>query len=80
MRKPAYEYPEFVSEVILKKDGEKRYWLTVRINSKNKESIIVILKNPSRATKEISDKTVFNVCTYIYRNQNKYSVLNNIGN
>jgi hypothetical protein len=80
MRKPVYKYPEFVSEVNLRNNEKKRYWLNVTIDNGKKESIVVILKNPSRASKEISDKTVFNVCNYIYRNQNKYTELNDVGN
>ncbi|WP_320018410.1 DUF1643 domain-containing protein [Labilibaculum manganireducens] len=80
MRKPVYKYPDFVSKVTLKNDEKKRYWLNVEIDKEKDESILVILKNPSRATKEISDKTVFNVCNYIHRNQSRFLELKNIGN
>ncbi len=80
MTKPVYKYPAFVQEVTLLNDKEKRYWLNLTIDTAEKENIIVILKNPSRANKEISDKTVYNVSNYIYRNQNRYQELKNIGN
>jgi hypothetical protein len=37
------------------------------------------MKNPSRATLEVSDKTVFNVCNYIFLNKNDRAELKNIG-
>ncbi len=80
MKNPVYKYPYFVKEVTLKNDNEKRYWLNMKIDNDKDESIIIILKNPSRATKEISDKTVFNVSNYIFRNREKYPKLKGIGN
>jgi hypothetical protein len=79
MKKPTYKYPDFVSKVELKSEHGKRYWLNLEIDKNNTERIIVILKNPSRADKLISDKTVYNVSNYIYRNREKYSELKNIG-
>ena len=79
MKKPTYKYPEFVTEVELKCADGKRYWLNLKIDKTKKERITVILKNPSRADKTISDKTVFNVSNYIYRNRKKYSEFENIG-
>ena len=80
MKKPVYKYPEFVSKVTLQKTATKRYWLNLEIDPTKQEGIIIILKNPSRANLVISDKTVFNVSNYIYRNGAKYDVLKNIGN
>lgn len=80
MKKPVYKYPYFVNVVTLKKTDKKRYWLNLEIDKTKNESITVILKNPSRANMEISDKTVFNVSNYIYRNREKYAELKNIGN
>jgi len=80
MKKPVYKYPEFVSRVTLQNTATKRYWLNLEIDPTKQEGIIIILKNPSRANLEISDKTVFNVSNYIYRNEGKYAVLKNIGN
>ena len=79
MKKPTYKYPNFIKEVNLKMEDDKRYWLKLTFDKSKKESISIILKNPSRANKIISDKTVYNVCNYIYRNQDKYSVLSDIG-
>ena len=61
MKKPVYRYPSFVKKVELEKTGNKRFWLELVIDESKDESIVVILKNPSRANKEVSDKTVYNV-------------------
>ncbi len=79
MKKPVYKYPDFVKKVELEKADDKRFWLKLLINESKSESIIVILKNPSRANKEVSDKTVYNVSNYIFRNQERYDVLKNVG-
>lgn len=79
MRKPVYKYPSFVQDVELEKTDNKRFWLKLLIDESKSESIIIILKNPSRANKEISDKTVYNVSNYIYRNRDRYDVLKDIG-
>ncbi|MCF8714523.1 DUF1643 domain-containing protein [Joostella atrarenae] len=80
MSKPIYKYPAFVTNVDLKSENGKRYWLDLEIDKNKSDGITVILKNPSRADETISDKTVFNVSNYIYRNREKYSVLENVGN
>jgi len=79
MKKPIYKYPDFVSKVELNAVNGKRYWLTLQIAKNKTDGISVILKNPSRANKIISDKTVFNVSNYIQRNRNKYPVFKNVG-
>tara|TARA_R110002072_G_C7733028_1_gene515920 strand:+ start:118 stop:678 length:561 start_codon:yes stop_codon:yes gene_type:complete len=79
MKKPTYKYPNFVSKVELKSENGKRYWLNLKIDENKTDGITVILKNPSRADKNISDKTVFNVSNYIHRNREKYSEFKNVG-
>jgi len=79
MTKPTYRYPEFVSKVELKSEHGKRYWLKLEIDKEKTEGIMVILKNPSRANELISDKTVYNVSNYIYRNRKNYTELRNVG-
>jgi hypothetical protein len=79
MSKPTYYYPGFVKDVTLLKTDSKRYWLKLKIHDTNTEGILVILKNPSRADNIYSDKTVYNVSNYIYRNRETYRELNNIG-
>lgn len=81
MRKPVYRHPKFVIEskdFRIEKEN-KRLWLTLKIDEKLKESLLVILKNPSRATKDISDKTVFNVTNYVFNNRDKYKAFKEIG-
>jgi len=81
MKKPVYKHPEFVTTTADRRivEQNKRLWLTLTIDETKKDSIIVILKNPSRATKDISDKTVSTVTKYIYNNRSKYKQLKNIG-
>lgn len=79
--KPTYKHPDFVLDTADKRieKENKHLWLSLHIDKNAKESLLVILKNPSRATKDISDKTVFNVTNYIYKNRQKYSALKNVG-
>lgn len=79
MKKPIYKYPDFVSKVELKSENGKRYWLNLKIDENKKDGITVILKNPSRADKIVSDKTVFNVSNYIHRNRENYPEFKNVG-
>lgn len=79
MKKPSYNYPDFVSKIELKSENGKRYWLNLEIDKNKIDRIIVILKNPSKADKLISDKTIFNVSNYIYKNREKYLELKNVG-
>ena len=57
----------------------KRYALYLELDNSASEPLLVILKNPSRATTQISDKTVYNVSNYIYKNHNKHEALKSIG-
>lgn len=78
MKKPTYKHQEFVINKKYHKTDCKRYWLELTINNDCTENIVVIMKNPSRATLEVSDKTVFNVCNYIFLNKNDRPELKNI--
>lgn len=82
MNKPVYKHPDFVIKADDKRieKENKRLWLSLIIDSNLKDSLIVILKNPSRATKDISDKTVYTVTSYVHKNKNKYPQFKNIGN
>jgi len=64
---------------MLKAEKGKRYWLKLELDSGKKEGILVILKNPSKANDKISDKTVFNVSNYIYKNRERNPVLEQVG-
>ncbi|TXR78300.1 DUF1643 domain-containing protein [Bacillus sp. BF9-10] len=44
-----------------------RYVLVVKLNNDNKEAVAVIMKNPSKANKSKSDKTVNNVLKIAYQ-------------
>lgn len=79
--KPTYKHPEFVlvtADKRIEKEN-KRLWLSLKIDKIATESLLVILKNPSRASKDISDKTVFTVTNYVHRNRKKISAFKNIG-
>ncbi len=79
MTKPVYKHPPFVIKTEDNRSETKRYWLKLTIDNSKTDKIIVILKNPSRATKDISDKTVFTVTNYIQKNSQCYKCLNNAG-
>ncbi|MBC5842620.1 DUF1643 domain-containing protein [Flavobacterium sp. F-380] len=79
MSKPIYKHQDFIINKDYERTEQKRYWLELTINNDCTENIIVIMKNPSRATLEVSDKTVFNVCNYIFKNKNDRAELKNIG-
>ena len=70
MAKPVYKHPPFVIATSDKriKSENKRLWLSITTDKNLKDTVLVILKNPSRATKDISDKTVYNVTSFIYKN------------
>ncbi|GMU87415.1 MAG: hypothetical protein AMXMBFR48_26560 [Ignavibacteriales bacterium] len=79
-RKPVYLHPGFVLRpVTLKRTEEKRYWLRMQFDNGGDKTVVVILKNPSRATGEVSDKTVFNVANYIYKNSKSNLALKGTG-
>ena len=79
MKKPTYKHQDFIISKDYERTEQKRYWLELTINNDYTENIIVIMKNPSRATLEVSDKTVFNVCNYIFLNKSDRAELKNIG-
>lgn len=79
MKKPVYKHPDFIVDKKYNRTDKKRFWLELTINKDCTENIIVIMKNPSRATLEVSDKTVFNVCNYIFKNKNGIDELKNVG-
>jgi hypothetical protein len=79
MTKPVYRYPPFVIGIEAEITETKRYWLKLKIDDNKKDNVVVILKNPSRATKEVSDKTVFTVTNYIEKNSQRFKCLKNVG-
>lgn len=81
MKSPTYKHPDFVIKTEdYRNDKEgKRYFLKLVIDKNKTDSIIVIMKNPSRASKDISDKTIFNVTNYIHKNSKRLKELKNIG-
>lgn len=82
MNKPVYKHPDFVIKTDDKRieKENKRLWLSLNIDNNLKDSLVVFLKNPSRASKDISDKTVYTVTSYVLKNRKKYPQFKNIGN
>lgn len=79
MNKPVYKHQSFITHKEFERTETKRFSLELTLNENSEENLIVIMKNPSRATLEFSDKTVFNVCNYIYLNKGNKTELKNIG-
>lgn len=79
MSKPIYKHQSFIINKEFYRTENKRFWLELTFNKSNKENLVIIMKNPSRATLEVSDKTVFNVCNYVFLNKNNRTELKNIG-
>jgi|SRR3989344_4467315 len=78
---PVYEHPDFVVQTddLRREKENKRLWLSLTIDNDSLDSVVVILKNPSRATAKESDKTVSNVTNYIHKNRMNYQHLKNVG-
>ena len=80
---PKYDYPDCVDKdnIYSNDNGVNRIVLKIPLKDKDKdkESIVVILKNPSKANISKSDKTINNVINYIVANKSKYTALNNVG-
>ena len=57
-RKVIYRHPEFVNTDNIEIDAaeNKRYSLVIPIDENKSEGITVILKNPSRAKRDVSEK------------------------
>jgi len=79
MAKPVYKYPDFITDITLEKTDTKRYWLRLVFDDTKNEEMAVVLKNPSRADNQVSDKTVYNVSNYIYKNRDKYPEFKDVG-
>ncbi|WP_276624478.1 DUF1643 domain-containing protein [Syntrophomonas wolfei] len=66
-----HQYREYVDKENITFKGNKksgyRYLLTVPLNNKVNKKILVIMKNPSKANKRISDLTINRVLTFCYK-------------
>lgn len=64
-----YKYKEFVDKPRIKFIGEtnnKRYLLEIPFKNKGVKKVLVILKNPSKANKSLSDLTIDRVLTFCH--------------
>ena len=71
---PTYNHPSD-STVNIDTQGraDRRYSITIDFEEPVNQRVLVILKNPSKATKTISDKTVSNVTSYFtHHRQSKF--------
>lgn len=79
IKTPEYKYKEYVTFKKICNDGDKRYFLLIKLLGGGNESVVVIMKNPSKATESISDYTVNNVIKYLYEKKKTESCLKNLG-
>ena len=49
MTKPMYKYPDFITDITLEKTDSKRFWLKLVFDESKKETVAVVLKNPSQS-------------------------------
>lgn len=71
-KKVIYKYKQYidVDNILINQEGEYRYSLFIPYkNPVNKKNVLVIMRNPSKANKDISDKTINNVLGFCH---NKY--------
>lgn len=65
-----HQYREYVDKKNITFKGDiksgYRYLLTVPLNNKGNKKILVIMKNPSKANKQISDLTINRVLAFCY--------------
>jgi len=50
-----------------------RYSLTIPLKNKGSQTLLVVMMNPSKATKEQSDSTINRVIRYVTKNRLGYS-------
>jgi hypothetical protein len=74
-----YTYPEFAWVIRSEEVPGKRYSLEVGLEEGGEGTCLVIQKNPSKANGHLSDHTINRVLNYIYRNRDRYAVLENVG-
>ncbi len=74
-----HRYPDFVTDVKIESKGNKRYALIVTVDSHKPETLVVIQKNPSKATEHISDLTINRVIQFIKKNVNNHPLLDRCG-
>jgi len=78
-RKRIHKYPDFIIVKRYLQQNGKRYFLELEFDNDKPGSIVVILKNPSKATDKYSDHTVNRVSNFIYKNRRNYDMLRDIG-
>ena len=78
-KRPTYHYPKFIRQIRVEGTPHKRYQLNLELDNAHSKGVVVILKNPSRANTTVSDKTVYNVSNYIYKNTTKHKALERVG-
>ncbi len=74
-----YTYPGFARVIRSEEGPGKRYSLEVGLNTEGTATCLVIQKNPSKANGELSDHTINRVLEYLFRNRDRYPVLEEVG-
>lgn len=74
MSRRIYRYPKYIKSKKYSQENGKRFYLELVFNEHKNKAVIVVLKNPSKATDKFSDHTVNRVSNYIYNNQMNYKV------
>jgi len=74
-------YPEVVDTNKITIDEKQvngnrfRYSLTIPLKNKGSQTLLVVMMNPSKATKEQSDSTINSVIRYVIENKLDYSLI-----
>ena len=81
MNKKVYRYKGYVDNANIaidpsKKNGFYRYLLSIPLKNSGCKSVLVILKNPSKADKEQSDHTINNVLKFCRKDYKKVYIVN----
>ena len=77
-RKVKHEYQDCVDKdnIYINRNNEYRYTLSIPLINGYKRSVLVIMKNPSKADGENSDHTINNVIKFCNNQYNKVYIMN----
>ena len=70
-----YTYPEFAEVTAIQQQGYRRYSLEILLKPPGNQTWLVIQKNPSKASAQVSDHTINRVLNYLHRNRERYKAL-----
>lgn len=71
-----FNYPDFIDTTLITglidRDNNRRFLLSIPLKKETKNSLLVILKNPSCATTRECDVTINRIINYVYKNKSNY--------